>query len=364
MPELYVGLMSGTSLDGIDAVLSDETEDASRLVHRHYTPFVPALREALLALNEEGGHDELRRAALAANDLARVYAQAVQSLLSEARIVPRAIAALGCHGQTVRHDPASGYTTQLVNGALLAELTGICTVCDFRSRDVAAGGQGAPLVPAFHHARFFHPGIHRVIVNVGGIANVTDLPPAGGVTGFDCGPGNVLLDAWIAARTGRLYDENGDWASGGHVDQALLARLAEHAYFAQRPPKSTGRDAFNLAWLERMLSGKETAADVQATLLELTATTIAAAITAHCEGAREVYVCGGGARNGALMNRLSRLLTGVAVSTTDRLGVEAEWVEAAAFAWLAHRTLRGEAGNVPGVTGAAGPRVLGAIYPA
>ncbi len=364
MPERYVGLMSGTSLDGIDAVVADLTDGRFRLLHAHHQPFQPQLREELLCLHEEDERGELRRAALAANRLAHAYAAAVKTLLSEARIAPGDVAAAGCHGQTVRHHPESGYTVQLVNGALLAELAGMRVVCDFRSRDVAAGGQGAPLVPAFHHARFQSPDSHRVIVNIGGIANVTDLPPSAAVTGFDCGPGNVLLDAWIMAHANRAYDENGEWAAQGAVDQALLKRLLEHEFFTLPPPKSTGRDTFNLAWLRRMLGGSESAAAVQATLLELTAAGIARAIAEHCRGAREIYVCGGGARNGALMRRLRALLGEARLDTTDALGVDAEWVEALAFAWLARRTVNGEPGNLPAVTGARGPRVLGAIYPA
>ena len=364
MPELYVGLMSGTSLDGIDAVVADLADGRSSLLHSHHQPFQPQLRNALLSLQDEQGQGELRRAALAANQLAQAYAAAVRTLLSQARIAAGEVAAAGCHGQTVRHCPDSGYTVQLVNGALLAELAGIRVVCDFRSRDVAAGGQGAPLVPAFHQARFHGSDSHRVIVNIGGIANVTDLPPAAAVTGFDCGPGNILLDAWIMEHAGRAYDENGEWATQGAVDQALLNRLLEHEFFTMPPPKSTGRDAFNLAWLRRMLAGNESVVDVQATLLELTASGIARAIAGHCRGAKEVFVCGGGARNTAMMHRLRTLLGETKLDTTDALGVDAEWVEALAFAWLACRTLKGEPGNLPAVTGAQGLRVLGAIYPA
>jgi len=364
MPELYVGLMSGTSLDGIDAVVADLAGGRFHLLHSYHEPFQPRLRDALLSLQDEEGRGELRRAALAANHLAHAYATAVRTLLLQARIAPGEVAAMGCHGQTVRHRPESGYTVQLVNGALLAELAGIRVACDFRSRDMAAGGQGAPLVPAFHHARFCSPDSHRVIVNIGGIANVTDLPPSATVTGFDCGPGNVLLDAWVMANTGRAYDKNGEWAALGAVDRALLARLLEHEFFTLPPPKSTGRDAFNLAWLRRMLGGSESAVDVQATLLELTAAGIARAIEAHCRGAREIFVCGGGARNAAMMRLLRALLGETSLDTTDALGVNAEWVEALAFAWLACCAVKGTPGNLPAVTGARGPRVLGAIYPA
>jgi len=363
MPELFVGLMSGTSLDGIDAAIVDFGGAGVRLLHSHYQPFQPQLRESLLELHSEG-RNELHRAATIANRLSHAYAAAVRALLAQAGINPLQIAAIGCHGQTVRHRPDAGYTLQLVNGALLAELSGITVVCDFRSRDIAAGGQGAPLVPAFHHELFHDASCHRVIVNIGGIANVTDLPPSGVVTGFDCGPGNLLLDAWIMGNMGKPYDENGAWAAQGEVLPALLGTFLAHEFFRLLPPKSTGREAFNLAWLKRALSGTESATDVQATLLELTARGIAQAIGNHCSGATEVYVCGGGARNQALINRLRELLSGVKLNVTDTLGVDAEWLEALAFAWLARQTLNGKPGNLPSVTGAKGPRILGAIYPA
>ncbi len=363
MPELFVGLMSGTSLDGIDAAIADFGGAGVRLLHSHYQPFQPQLRESLLELHDEG-RNELHRAAAIANRLSHAYAAAVRTLLAQAGIKPPQIAAIGCHGQTVRHRPDAGYTLQLVNGALLAELSGITVVCDFRSRDIAAGGQGAPLVPAFHHQLFHDANRHRVIVNIGGIANVTDLPPSGVVTGFDCGPGNLLLDAWIMGNMGKSYDENGAWAAQGKVLPALLDTFLSHEFFRLPPPKSTGREAFNLAWLKRALSGTESATDVQATLLELTAAGIAQAIGNHCSGATEVYACGGGARNKALISRLRELLSGAKLDVTDTLGIDAEWLEALAFAWLARQALHGKPGNLPGVTGAKGPRVLGAIYPA
>jgi anhydro-N-acetylmuramic acid kinase len=363
MPELYVGLMSGTSLDGIDAAVADFSGAGIRLLHKHYQPFQPKLRASLLELHDEG-RDELHRAAVAANQLSHAYAAAVRTLLAQAGIDPSRIAAIGCHGQTIRHRPDAGYTLQLVNGALLTELTGIAVVCDFRSRDIAAGGQGAPLVPAFHHELFHDANRHRVIVNIGGIANVTDLPPAGAVTGFDCGPGNMLLDAWILDNMGKSFDENGMWASQGKVLPALLEALLDHDFFRLPPPKSTGRETFNLAWLRRTRSGTEAAVDVQATLLELTAASISRAISDHCPGATEIFVCGGGARNQALVGRLRVLLPGMKLDVTDALGVDAEWLEALAFAWLARQTVGGKPGNLPGVTGAKGPRVLGAIYPA
>ena len=361
MPGFYIGLMSGTSLDGIDGVLADLEHGAPRLLAQFHQAFTPILRSELAALNRTG-NDELRRAALAANELARAYAAVVQSLLDRAAIGAAAIQVIGCHGQTVRHQPADGYTLQLVNGALLAELTGVIVICDFRSRDVAAGGQGAPLVPAFHHAAFSDPGEHRVVVNIGGIANLTDLPRAGTVTGFDCGPGNLLLDAWAQRHLEQPFDRGGAWAQTGTAIPALLAALENDEYFRRAPPKSTGREMFNLHWLEQHMSGREQPADVQATLLALTARQIAAAIRDFCADATSIYVCGGGSRNGALVSLLAELVAPRQVNLTDALGVDAEHVEALAFAWLARQTLNSRPGNLPAVTGARGPRVLGAIY--
>ena len=363
MPELYVGLMSGTSLDGVDAVLADLSMDRPRMVGHRHRDFAPSLRIELLALNQSAG-DELRRAALAANDLAREYASVVNTLLAQYSVNARTVNAVGCHGQTVRHQPADGYTIQLVNASLLAELTGTKVICDFRARDIAAGGQGAPLVPAFHRAVFASPDKHRVIVNIGGIANLTDLPPAAAVTGFDCGPGNLLLDAWVQQHLKQPFDRHGAWARTGKVIPELLAGLLADDYFRRPPPKSTGRDTFSSDWLTPRLTGTDKPADVQATLLALTATCIAEAIGKFCAGAQEVFVCGGGARNGALRELLSAQLAPRDVAATDLLGISAEQVEALAFAWLARQTLQSLPGNLPSVTGARGARVLGAIYPA
>jgi anhydro-N-acetylmuramic acid kinase len=355
--------MSGTSLDGIDAVLAAFENDTCKLLHSHFIPFDEALRVELLALNS-AGTNELERAALAANELSRCYAAAIQALLGKTEIRADQIKAIGCHGQTVRHRPDLGYTIQLANPALLAELTGIAVVTDFRSRDIAAGGQGAPLVPAFHAAMFRHPERHRVIVNIGGISNLTSLPRNGGVVGFDCGPGNLLLDAWITLHLGQTYDKDGAWAASGHPIPELLQQLLTEPFFATPPPKSTGRDLFSLAWLERFLSPDFAPVDVQATLLELTAKGIATAILDHCSAASEIYLCGGGAHNGALVRGLKQYLPNRNILPTDSLGVKADWVEAFAFAWLARQTLNGNSGNLPEVTGAKGARILGAIYPA
>jgi len=360
---LYIGLMSGTSLDGVDGVLMQFGQHAQRLLGHHHLAFPASTKHELLSLNSPG-LDEIGRSHLLGNVLAQDYATCISALLEQCGRRPAEIAAIGCHGQTIRHRPDLGYTVQIGNAALLAELSGIPVVADFRSRDVAAGGQGAPLVPAFHRAAFADAVMHRVIVNIGGISNLSDLPPDGAISGFDCGPGNLLMDGWVQRHLGRDYDRDGAWAAGGNVMAELLQRLLAHPFFAQLPPKSTGRDTFHMDWLLQQLTPDMAAQDVQATLLELSARSIADAIDQHCAGAREIYLCGGGARNRTLLTRLQQLLPAQQVASTDRLGIAPESVEAAAFAWLAQQTLLGRPGNLPAVTGAAGLRVLGAIYPA
>lgn len=358
--EIYVGLMSGTSLDGVDAALVD-LRSRPVLLGTAYAAFPRELRSELLVLQSPSG-DELHRASLAGIQLSGLYARTVDRLLRKFGIKPRFVRAIGCHGQTVRHVPASGYTIQLGNPAALAERTGIPVVADFRSADLAAGGQGAPLVPAFHAAVFRSARVHRAIVNLGGIANVTDLPNRGPVTGFDTGPGNVLLDAWVGAKLHRDFDRNGTLASRGRPIEPLLGYLLADPYFRRRPPKSTGRDHFNLPWLRRFGLARHGIEDVQATLAELTARSIGLAIARFCHGVREVYLCGGGARNTDLVGRIARALPLTSVGTTASLGIHPDWVEAMAFAWFAQRRIKGRAGNLLEVTGARQLRVLGAIY--
>lgn len=360
--ELYVGLMSGTSLDGVDAVLADLEGAVPRLLASAHRPFDAALRAELLALNASG-NDELARAARCANSLARLYADAVAELLAHASVAPARLRAVGCHGQTVRHRPDAGYTLQLGNAALLAELCGARVVADFRSRDVAAGGQGAPLVPAFHSAVFRGTGEDRAVLNLGGIANLTRLAARGEVTGFDSGPGNCLMDLWAELHLGTPLDRDGAWASGGRADPALLELLLGEPYFALSPPKSTGRDLFSEAWLrERAPRGADPQA-VQATLLELTARTVADALARHCRGARRLIACGGGVRNHALMARLRALLAPLPVESSAQHGIDPLLVEATAIAWFARQALECKPVSLPSVTGARGARVLGAIYP-
>jgi anhydro-N-acetylmuramic acid kinase len=359
--ERYLGLMSGTSLDGVDAVLVDLASPRPRLLAHVHQAFDPRLRLELLALNAPSA-GELERAQLAGNELARGYAAAVAQLLAQAGVAAAEIRAIGCHGQTLRHRPAQGYTVQIGNAALLAELTGIRVVADFRSRDVAAGGQGAPLAPAFHAAVFADPGEDRAVLNLGGIANLTWLPRHGGVAGFDTGPGNCLLDLWISKCLGQPRDEAGAWGAGAQPVAQLLDRMLAEPYFTAPPPKSTGRDLFNESWLAAMLRGEEARA-VQASLLELTARSVADAIAAHCPGARRLIACGGGVRNLALMQRLGARIAPIPVESSAIHGVDPQLVEATAFAWLARQALEGRPASLPSVTGARGPRVLGAVYP-
>jgi anhydro-N-acetylmuramic acid kinase len=353
--------MSGTSLDGIDAVLVDLSQSKPQQIAQYYLPFDDTLKSNLLALHLPA-HNELHQAQTIGNQLARLYAAAVAPLLAQAKSSNTEVRAIGCHGQTIRHRPEHGYSLQIGNAALLAELTGITVVSDFRNRDIAAGGQGAPLVPAFHDHVLRHADIHRVIVNIGGISNLTDLPPHASASGFDCGPGNLLMDAWCMQHQGKPYDDSGAWAASGKVLPALLEQMLAEPYFALLPPKSSGRDLFSISWLQNKLKGDEVAANVQATLLELTCRSIALAIQRHCRGATEIYLCGGGAHNQTLHNRLAALLPGCSLKTTNALGVDSDYLESIAFAWLAQQALQGKPANLPQVTGAKHPCLLGAVY--
>ena len=366
---LYIGLMSGTSLDGVDGVLARLNEGRCEVL-AHQACALPAdLKQELLALNT-AGPNELHRAALASNALVRLYAHTVHDLLARTQTLAKDICAIGVHGQTVRHQPGlhdgTGYTCQLNNPALLAELTGIDVVADFRSRDVAAGGQGAPLVPAFHQGVFGHPHETVAVLNVGGIANLSVLRANGEVLGFDCGPGNALLDHWCQRHTGAAYDAAGQWAAQGQVIEALLAQLMQEPFFKQAPPKSTGRDLFHAQWLDTHLQAfaSARAVDVQATLTQFTALACAHDVRRHAHDARSLIVCGGGALNLHLMQCLQHELPAVQVCASDERGMPALQVEAAAFAWLAHQTMHSLTGNLPKVTGAKGARILGGIYKA
>ncbi len=372
-PEFYIGLMSGTSLDGVDGVLLQHTEGDWQMKAHAHRPLPPALRQALLDLNTPG-EDELHRSATAAQALVVLYATVVQAVCTAADVLPSEVRAIGAHGQTVRHRPELGYTLQVNNPSLLAEMTGIDVVADFRSRDVAAGGQGAPLVPAFHEAIFGSPDHTVAVLNIGGMANLSILRPGQMPLGFDCGPGNALLDMWCEWQTGHAYDANGEFGAMGQVREDWLADALAEPFFQLPPPKSTGRDLFNAEWLNRWLgphgltdgplADADLAHDVQATLCELTARSAALALRAHAPDADEVVVCGGGALNGDLMRRLGEQLPGVRVGRSDAHGLDVMQVEAAAFAWLAWTHVQRQAGNIPEVTGARGPRVLGGLFPA
>lgn len=367
----HIGLMSGTSADGIDAVAVEIGEPrAFRLLATHHSAYPPDTRARVLALTD-AGHDEIARAGALDTELGRLFAEAANAVRKQAGLAASDVHAIGSHGQTIRHAPAGPdrFTVQLGNPAVIAELTGMTTVADFRRRDMAAGGEGAPLVPAFHQWLFGNTDSARVVVNIGGIANITVLPSdkQADVTGFDTGPGNVLMDIWAATHLGRPFDDNGDWAASGKVDERLLQRMLAEPYFARKPPKSTGRELFRADWLEQMLQvawAGVTPVDVQATLAALTARTIADAIAGSAARADAVFVCGGGAQNRFLMAQLGRLLAPRAVQSTSAIGLDPQWVEASAFAWLAHRTMEGKPGNLPAVTGARHAAILGAIYPA
>jgi anhydro-N-acetylmuramic acid kinase len=362
---LYIGLMSGTSADAIDAVLV-EFGAQPRLIAKYSEPLSNAIRQQIHALALPAANEIDRMGALDI-DLARLFANTSLKLLDQANILPDQVIAIGSHGQTIRHRPPGSpegcFTLQIGDPNTIAELTGITTVADFRRRDIAAGGQGAPLVPAFHRAIFQTPEQHRVIVNIGGMANLTWLPKLGLTLGFDTGPGNALMDEWTLLHTGKRYDESGAWAATGKINQELLNRLLQHSFFALAAPKSTGREAFNRQWLDQALAGINIPAnDVQATLLELTAITISDAITALSTESKAVFVCGGGAYNSHLMRRLQALLTRDKLDTTATLGVNPQWVEAMAFAWLAQQTMSRQPVNLKEVTGANREVILGGVY--
>lgn len=356
---LFIGVMSGTSLDGIDLAIA-RFEPTFELLGTHFEPFPEGLRETLLDLCSPGA-DELDRAGHAHRALGRAYADAIERLLERCPTLRGDVVAVGCHGQTVRHRPgASGFSIQLGSGDEIAARTGLTVVTDFRNRDMVLGGQGAPLVPAFHAAVFGRADCRQAVINIGGMANVTllDGPVVSG--GHDTGPGNVLLDLWYRRHHGGDCDRGGSWAASGQASPALLERLLAEPWFRLAPPKSTGRELFNALWLEACLHGDERPEDVQATLVELTATTLAEAVRTH--GAARAWVCGGGAHNHQLMTRIAAHLDGVPVASTAGLGLDPDWVEACAFAWLARARLLGEPGNVPAVTGASRRAVLGVVH--
>lgn len=363
---LYLGVMSGTSLDGFDIALIEQSATTTQLIAATGLPMPADLRTALLQLCQNGP-DEIRRSALAAQAWARHVSNGVATLLTQQGLTPQDIRAIGSHGQTIRHEPSLGFSLQIGAPALLAELTQIDVISDFRSRDIAAGGQGAPLVPAFHQQLFRSHEHATAVLNIGGFSNISLLgSPVAEVSGFDCGPGNVLMDAWIQRNLGKSYDAEGQWAAQGTIHAALLTQLLKDPFFAQQGAKSTGREYFNLDWLDHQLSlyPELPAADVQATLLELTARTCTDALLRHQPHTEQLILCGGGAHNRTLRQRLAALAPSVQVQHSDDLGIPADWMEAMAFAWLAHCFLERIPANRPSVTGASGLRILGAHYPA
>lgn len=369
---LFVGLISGTSADGIDAALVrfDAAQHCELVLGRTY-PWQDALRARLVALGQGGDAQSLEELGTLDVQIADAFAEAALALLDEAGVGAADVNAIGSHGQTVRHRPEGAlydgrhpFTWQLGDGHRIAERCGIATVADFRRRDVAAGGHGAPLVPAFHAAQLHAADEDRAVLNLGGIANYTLLPASGAVRGFDTGPANCLMDAWHLLHRGGAYDADGGFAAQGECDPELLARLLDEPWFALPPPKSTGREHFHLDWVRSRLSGNERVEDVQATLLELSAITIADALRAQQPDTRRVLACGGGVRNAQLLRAIAAQLPDVVLESTAAYGLDPDFVEAMAFAWLARQTLAGLPGNLPSVTGARGPRVLGVVYPA
>lgn len=362
---IYIGIMSGTSLDAVDIVATRFTPHLE-LINATSASFPEKLRKDLISLTQPSDN-EIDRLGVVDNELGAFYASVVCDFISGNKLDKNNIAAIGCHGQTIRHRPdfKHAFTLQIGDANIIAHQTAITTVADFRRRDMAAGGQGAPLVPAFHHAVFSSSTHDRLIINIGGMSNITALSRNGNATGFDTGPGNILLDAWINTHHEKDFDENGMWASQGQINNALLNVLLQEPYFKIPPPKSTGRELFNLYWLEeklKTLSAKISPQDVQATLVELTATSISEAVQKHFNAFNKIYICGGGAYNTFLMQRLETLLHPRIVTSTQSLGMDPRWVEASAFAWLAKQTMERKSGNLPSVTGASNEVILGAVY--
>ena len=359
----FVGIMSGTSIDGADAVVAKFPPPSSppQFIAHAKAEFSESLRTELLALSISG-EDELHRASLAANDFTRRCADAAKRAIKKAGLCAADIAAAGCHGQTVRHNPAEGYSIQLLNGALLAEIIGIDVVCDFRARDIAARGEGAPLAPMFHKLLWGREDKNRAIINIGGIANITLLSAnSEKICGWDCGPGNMLMDAWHRENCGGNFDHNGEWAKGGGVVQSFLDSLLRHPFILRKPPKSCGREEFDINGIRRFIPESISPRDAQATFLEFTARAIADSVSQS--QAKEAILCGGGAHNSALIFRIKELIPQAEATSSGDWGYPPTWIEAAAFAYFAKLRLEKQSANSPAVTGADGDRILGAVYP-
>ena len=365
LPEYFVGLMSGTSIDSIDAVITKFEQNEIKVIASGNFPIPLNIHQEILSLCAPG-ENEINRMGILDNQLGALFAEACNQLLSDTQMNAEQIAAIGSHGQTIRHMPNSShpFTLQIGNPALIAELTNITTIADFRRADIAAGGQGAPLVPAFHQAIFSNPKTNRVIVNIGGMANITVLNGDNPI-GFDTGPGNVLLNAWIVKNKNHSYDHNGEWSASHIVDMDLLTQMIGDSYFHAAPPKSTGREYFNLTWLEENIKKTDkaiSAGDIQSTLCELSALSICNAINESASNIDEIIVCGGGVHNQDLLKRI-KSISSKKVLSTMQLGIDPDYVEATAFAWLARQALHNIPANMPSVTGASHHKVLGAIYP-
>ncbi len=365
---LYIGLLSGTSVDGVDAGLFEFSNSSSdigpKLLQTYQQPYPENVRQKIFQISQPG-ENEIDQMGSLDVEIGRIFAQATQRLLEKAKLPAEQIQAIGSHGQTIRHRPAFElpFSLQIGDPNTIAYLTGITTVADFRRKDIAAGGQGAPLATAFHQSAFYSAKEKRCVINIGGIANISVLDKNGDeATGYDTGPGNILMDSWASAHLRQPYDENGNWARSGNINEALTQRLIEHSYFSEKPPKSTGREEFNYEWLNRVLGdfADTSAEDVQASLCELTARSISQSISQH--DIEAVYLCGGGTHNQHLITRVQEHLKGIRVSTTEFLGISPDWVESGLFAWLAKQRIENLPGNLPKVTGAKNPAILGGVY--
>ncbi len=370
MRELYVGLMSGTSMDGIDAALIEFDQQQIKLRASYSQPIPPALKHKLQLLSLDAAEASIDMLGEADTELGQLFATATLQLLHSANTDPSAVTAIGCHGQTIRHRPdlQHRFSLQIGDANQITHLTGISTVNDFRRRDIAAGGEGAPLAPAFHQQVFSSPKENRAVLNIGGICNLTYLPGHKNDTcsGFDCGPGNALMDAWIQLHKQQAYDKSGQWAASSSADPALLQQLMSDPFLQLAPPKSTGKEHYHLNWLQLQLAGlaKLDTAQVQATLCQFTCESVAMALEQHLPAVERLIVCGGGVHNSLLFDSLQQRLPDICIESSAQHGIDPDWVEAMAFAWLARQTLLGLPGNLPAVTGANQPLVLGAIHPA
>ena len=357
---LFFGVMSGTSLDGIDIVLINQVNKSIKIINFIHMPYNMKMRQDILKLHS-GQNSDLEHSIHLSLAHAKITANGINKILKKNKLNSIDVKCIGYHGQTIRHYPERGYSVQLGNPNLLAELTNITVVSDFRNRDIVAGGQGAPLVPAFHNEFFFKKNKNRVIINIGGISNITYLPTNQNIIGFDCGPGNILLDHWIKLKHNKNFDNLGRWAKSGKIIEDLLLNFQKDSFFKKRPPKSTGRELFNIDWLNKFNVNNYPIEDIQRTLLELTVVAINESIKNFCSSVDEIYICGGGSKNKFLIERLE-IITGVAINTTDKLNIPTQQVEAIAFAWLAKKCIQKQSNNSPNITGSSGPRILGAIH--